>query len=64
MSVCSPLLTCAIDAVLEAHALQIVVASLLVLFQRASLLVAAPTVSTLMGLSNCQFERKKEVRER
>lgn len=45
--------TC-VDAVLQPHALEVVVTSLLVLLQRAALLVASPTVSTLVGFSDCR----------
>lgn len=47
-------LTC-IDAVLQPHTLEIVVAPLLVFLQRATLLVAPPTVGTFVGFSNCKM---------
>lgn len=49
--------TC-VDAVLQAHALKVVVTSLLVLLQRAALLVTSSTVSTLVGFSNCKTSTK------
>lgn len=43
--------TC-VDAVLQPHALEVVVTPLLVLLERAALFVTPPTVSTLVGFSN------------
>lgn len=48
--------TC-VDAVLQAHALEVVMTSLLVLLERTALLVTPPTVSTLVGFSN--YKKKK-----
>lgn len=45
--------TC-VDAVLQPHALEVVVTSLFVLLKRATLLVAPPTISTLVGFSDCE----------
>lgn len=49
----APTPTC-VDAVLQPHALEVVVTSFLVLLERAALLVTPPTVSTLVGFSNCK----------
>lgn len=54
-----PTPTC-VDAVRKPHALEVVVTSLFVLLKRAALLVTPPTVSTLMGFSNCRKTKQKQ----
>lgn len=44
--------TC-VNAVLQPHVVEVVVASLLVLLEGAALLVTPPTISTFVRFSNC-----------
>lgn len=50
--------TC-VNVVVHAHVLQVVVASLLVLLQRAALLVTPSTISAFVGFANC-YGRQEE----
>ena len=55
----APIPTC-VDAALQPHALEVVVASLLVLLKRAALFITPPTVGTLVGFSNCRNPHKNK----